>query len=196
MLGGGELCDGLPRGQVESNCGPLFTRPPCDVAIDCRAVTWVCEMCALQTQARVMLWRFRERCLRPAYRASGSRNRSNLVQATPIATVCKSSESWRPQRRAASPCYYRAQGPTLYPSWHTAAAAKSLHQSFAPCATPGRNTPGRSLRSVFIWGDDHMRNVNWPVWIAFALCLTFIVSVWVNSCRASHASSTAIISVK
>ena len=31
--------------------------------------------------------------------------------------------------------------------------------------------------------------VNWPVWIAAGLCLAFVVGVWVNNYRVSHAAA-------
>jgi hypothetical protein len=30
---------------------------------------------------------------------------------------------------------------------------------------------------------------NWPVWAAAALCLAFVVGVWVNNYRVSHAAA-------
>jgi len=33
--------------------------------------------------------------------------------------------------------------------------------------------------------------VNWPVWIASALCIAFVVGVWVNNYRVSHAAADA-----
>ena len=32
--------------------------------------------------------------------------------------------------------------------------------------------------------------INWPVWIASALCIAFVVGVWVNNYRVSHAAPT------
>ena len=32
-------------------------------------------------------------------------------------------------------------------------------------------------------------SVNWPVWIAAGLCLAFVVGVWVNNYRVSHAAA-------
>jgi hypothetical protein len=34
-------------------------------------------------------------------------------------------------------------------------------------------------------------SVNWPVWIAAALLVTFVVGVWVNNYRVSHAAAAA-----
>ena len=34
-------------------------------------------------------------------------------------------------------------------------------------------------------------NVNWPVWIAAGLCIAFVVGVWVNNYRVSHAAAVA-----
>ena len=33
--------------------------------------------------------------------------------------------------------------------------------------------------------------VNWPVWIASALCVAFVIGVWVNNYRVSHAATEA-----
>ena len=33
--------------------------------------------------------------------------------------------------------------------------------------------------------------VNWPVWGAAALCIAFVVGVWVNNYRVSHAATEA-----
>ena len=33
-------------------------------------------------------------------------------------------------------------------------------------------------------------SVNWPVWGAAAICIVFIVGVWVNNYRVSHAAAT------
>ena len=33
--------------------------------------------------------------------------------------------------------------------------------------------------------------VNWPVWIAAGLCIAFVVGVWVNNYRVSHAAAAA-----
>ena len=32
---------------------------------------------------------------------------------------------------------------------------------------------------------------NWPVWIASALCVAFVIGVWVNNYRVSHAAAAA-----
>jgi hypothetical protein len=32
---------------------------------------------------------------------------------------------------------------------------------------------------------------NWPVWAAAALCIAFVVGVWVNNYRVSHAAADA-----
>jgi hypothetical protein len=32
---------------------------------------------------------------------------------------------------------------------------------------------------------------NWPVWAAAALCIAFVVGVWVNNYRVSHAAAAA-----
>jgi hypothetical protein len=34
-------------------------------------------------------------------------------------------------------------------------------------------------------------SVNWPVWIAAGLCIAFVVGVWVNNYRVSHAAAAA-----
>ena len=34
-------------------------------------------------------------------------------------------------------------------------------------------------------------SVNWPVWAAAALLITFVVGVWVNNYRVSHAAAAA-----
>jgi hypothetical protein len=34
-------------------------------------------------------------------------------------------------------------------------------------------------------------SVNWPVWGAAAICIVFIVGVWVNNYRVSHAAAAA-----
>lgn len=40
-------------------------------------------------------------------------------------------------------------------------------------------------------------SVNWPVWAAAGICIVFIVGVWVNNYRVSHAAATpAPIAVK
>jgi hypothetical protein len=31
---------------------------------------------------------------------------------------------------------------------------------------------------------------NWPVWAAAVLCVAFVVGVWVNNYRVSHAAAT------
>jgi len=36
-----------------------------------------------------------------------------------------------------------------------------------------------------------MKNRNWPVLIAAVLCVSFIVGVWVNSYRVTHAAAQA-----
>ena len=33
--------------------------------------------------------------------------------------------------------------------------------------------------------------VNWPVWVAAAICIVFVVGVWVNNYRVSHAAAAA-----
>jgi hypothetical protein len=33
--------------------------------------------------------------------------------------------------------------------------------------------------------------INWPIWIASALLITFVVGVWVNNYRVSHAAAAA-----
>ncbi len=33
--------------------------------------------------------------------------------------------------------------------------------------------------------------INWPIWIASVLCVAFIVGVWVNNYRVSHAAAAA-----
>ena len=32
--------------------------------------------------------------------------------------------------------------------------------------------------------------INWPIWIASALLITFVVGVWVNNYRVSHAQAS------
>jgi hypothetical protein len=32
-------------------------------------------------------------------------------------------------------------------------------------------------------------SINWPVWAAAVLCVAFIVGVWVNNYRVSHAAA-------
>ena len=34
-------------------------------------------------------------------------------------------------------------------------------------------------------------SVNWPVWIAAGLCVAFVVGVWVNNYRVTHAAAAA-----
>jgi hypothetical protein len=41
-----------------------------------------------------------------------------------------------------------------------------------------------------------MKNRNWPMLIAATLCLTFIVGVWVNSYRATHAAAQVTSTTK
>jgi hypothetical protein len=40
-----------------------------------------------------------------------------------------------------------------------------------------------------------MSRRNWPVLLAAALCITFVVGVWVNNYRVTHASA-AVMSTK
>jgi hypothetical protein len=34
-------------------------------------------------------------------------------------------------------------------------------------------------------------SINWPVWVAAGLTLTFVIGVWVNNYRVSHAAAAA-----
>jgi len=38
--------------------------------------------------------------------------------------------------------------------------------------------------------------VNWPIWIASALLITFVVGVWVNNYRVTSAATAAAIAAK
>ena len=35
------------------------------------------------------------------------------------------------------------------------------------------------------------RSINWPVLVAAGICITFVVGVWVNNYRVSHAAANS-----
>jgi len=40
-------------------------------------------------------------------------------------------------------------------------------------------------------GTKRKAPINWPIWIASVLLITFVVGVWVNNYRVSHAAAAA-----